>query len=48
MMLIKMTIQHTRASVIAENLKTDLFDVLTGVRQCDPLCAALFNLVLDR
>jgi hypothetical protein len=29
--LIKMTIQHTRASVIVENLKTDLFDISTGI-----------------
>jgi hypothetical protein len=47
MMLIKMTVQHTRVSVIVENLKTDPFDILTGVRQGDPLCATLFNLVLE-
>jgi sorting nexin-29 len=29
--LIKMTIQYTRASVVVENLKTDPFDILTGV-----------------
>jgi hypothetical protein len=42
-----MTIQHTRASVIVENLETDPFDSLTGVRQGDPLPATLLNLVLE-
>jgi hypothetical protein len=37
-----MTIHHTRASVIVENLKTDLFDMQTGVRQGDPLRTTLF------
>jgi hypothetical protein len=36
--LIKMTIQHTRASIIVENLKTDPFDILTGVHQGDSVC----------
>jgi sorting nexin-29 len=45
--LIKMTIQYTRASVVVENLKTDPFDILTGVRQGDPLSATLFNPVLE-
>jgi sorting nexin-29 len=45
--LVKMTIHHTRASVIVENVKTDFFDVSTLVRQGDPLSSTLFNLVLD-
>jgi sorting nexin-29 len=45
--LTKMTIQYTRASVVVENLKTDPFDISTGVRQGDPLSATLFNLVLE-
>jgi hypothetical protein len=45
--LIKMTIQYTIASVVVENLKTYPFDILTGVRQGDPLSATLFNLVLE-
>jgi hypothetical protein len=44
--LVKMTIQYTRASFAVENLKTD-FDILTGVRQGDPLFATLFNLVRE-
>jgi hypothetical protein len=42
-----MTIQHTRASAIVENIETDPFDILTGVRQGDPLPATLLNLVLE-
>jgi hypothetical protein len=43
--LIKMTVHHTRASVIVENLKTDLFDISTGVRKGDPLSSTIFNLL---
>jgi hypothetical protein len=45
--LVKMTIQYTWASVAVENLKTDPFDILTGVWQDDPLFATLFNLVRE-
>jgi hypothetical protein len=44
--LIKMTIQHTRASVIVGNLKPDPLANLTAVCQGDPLSAPLFNIVL--
>jgi hypothetical protein len=47
MILIKLTIQHTTASVIVKNLKTGPFGILTGVRHCDPLSATLFTLVLE-
>lgn len=39
-----MTIQHTRASVIAENLR-DFLDISTGAHQGDPVSTTLFNLV---
>jgi hypothetical protein len=42
-----MTIQNRRACVIVENPRTDPFDILTGMRQGDPLSATLLNLVLE-
>jgi hypothetical protein len=39
-------IQHTKASVIVENLKTDLFDISTGYAK-GIHCLTLFNLISD-
>jgi len=42
-----MTIQNTEASVKIENLTSKPFLISSGVRQGDPLSAAMFNLMLD-
>ena len=42
-----MTIQNTEASVKIEKLNSKLFSISSGVRQGDPLSAAMFNLILD-
>ena len=44
--LIKMTIQNTEASVKIENLASNPFLILSGVRQGDSLSATIFNLTL--
>jgi hypothetical protein len=41
-----MTIQNTEASVKIENLASNPFLILSGVRQGDSLSATIFNLTL--
>jgi len=45
--LIKMTLQNTEARVKTENLTSKSFSVSSGMRQGNPLCAAIFNLILE-
>jgi hypothetical protein len=42
-----MTLQNTEASVKIENLTSKSLSISSGVRQGDPLSAAIFNLILN-
>ena len=47
MKLVAKTLQDTKARVKINQTYTENFEILTGVKQGDPLSATLFSIVID-